>query len=197
MFFGKERCIMMPDDNCKHKQVTLWPVIKDLWKNCENQGWKLLFALVFFIVFMILAHFCELFKYSKCDLSNVFVTVFSCLLGFAIAGYAILLSLGKEIICVLTNPFEGRENEETKESPFKILSATFSYCCLILLLTVITSMFYNHNCITFNIIMLLASYSFILVFDLILHLYTTSYYLVKCKEKRICKKQDDKVEDKN
>jgi len=185
----------MPDDNCKHKQVALWSVIKDVWKNCENQGWKILFALLVFIFFVILAHFCELFKHSKSDLSNVFVTVFSCLLGFAIAGYAILLSLGKDIICVLTNPFEGRENDEIKESPFKILSATFSYCCLILLLTVITSMFYNYKCITFYIILLLASYSFILVFDLILHLYATSNYLVKCKEKHICKKQNNNNEE--
>lgn len=186
----------MPDDNCKHKQVSLLPIIKDLWKNCEDQGWKLLFALLVFIILMILANLCELFKYSEKDLSNVFVTVFSCLLGFTIAGYAILLSFGKDIICVLTNPFEGRENEETKESPFKILSATFSYCCLILLFTVITSMFYNHNCIIFYVIMLLSSYSFILVFDLILHLYATSYYLVKCKEKKICKERDNNVEKK-
>lgn len=187
----------MPDDNCKHKQVTIWSVIKDLWKNCENQGWKFLFALLLFIFLMILAYLFKLFEYSEKDLSNVFVTVFSCLLGFTIAGYAILLSLGKDIICVLTNPFEERENEETKESPFKILSATFSYCCLIQLFTVIISMFYNHHCITFCIIMLLASYSFILVFDLILNLYATSYYLVKCKEKQICKEQNNNIKRNN
>ncbi|MCR4916143.1 MAG: hypothetical protein K6A96_10355 [Prevotella sp.] len=173
---------MEPDNNCNHQKVGFKKVISMMWVNCDNKLWKILWTILLFAIFVFIALYLNLYKNSDSELSNVFVTVFSCMLGFVIAGYAIILSLGKEVLCILTKPFVGMENAEKQKSPFIILSANFSYCCLICCLTVIVSMFYNHCCVMFYIIMFFASYTFILVFDLILHLYSTSSYISKCKK---------------
>jgi len=179
---------MMSGDNCKHKKVSLKDVVSSFWRNCENQLWKFLLSLIVFFVFMLIKQFLPL-KTCGFDISNIFVTIFSNLLGFAVAGYAIILSLGKEIVCILLEPFEINEDgnaekeEKDKKNPFQILSATFTYCCLILLITNIIILFFNHNFFYLSIVYFFCSYSIILVGDLIFHLYSTSSYLKECKER--------------
>ena len=186
---------MMLGDNCKHKKVSLKFVVTCFWENCENQLSKFLLSLVVSLVFFLIKHLLPL---NTCgfDISNIFVTIFSNLLGFAIAGYAIILSFGKDIVCILLEPFEisddsnsSRENKDPM-NPFQILSATFTYCCLILLITNIIILFFNHNFFYLLILYFFCSYSIILVGDLIFHLYSTSFYIKDYKDR--CK---DKNED--
>lgn len=182
---------MMPDNNCKHTKVSWLTVVRSFLSNCENQVLKLLLSVFLFVAIMLIKHF---FLFNTCgfDISNIYVTIFSNLLGFAIAGYAILLSLGKEIVCILLEPFEEGGNEadmeNDKKNPFQILSATFTYCCIILLITNLIILFFNHNNYYLMIVYFFCSYSIILVGDLINHLYSTTYYLKeykgKCKEKK-------------
>ena len=184
----------MSGENCKHKKVSLNYVVTSFWENCENQLWKFLLALVVSFIFFLIKQFLPL-KTCGFDISNIFVTIFSNLLGFAIAGYAIILSLGKEIVCILLEPFDiskdsklAKEEKEQK-NPFQILSATFTYCCQILLITNIIILFFNNNSVYLAIVYFFCSYSIILVSDLIFHLYSTSSYLKECKKRCSDKKQ--------
>ena len=182
----------MSDENCKHKKVSLKDVVGDFWNNCENQWWKFGLSIILCFIFILIKQFLSL-RTCGFDISNIFVTIFSNLLGFAIAGYAIILSLGKEIVCILLEPFDNKENgnELSQKSPFQILSATFTYCCLILLITNVIILFFNHNLWYLLITYFFCSYSLILVGDLIFHLYSTSSYIKGCKERCRDKKKEE------
>ena len=182
---------MIPNEKCKHNKVSLCTVVRSFLANCENQWKKLGLSILFFLVFWFIKQFLPL-RTCGFDISNIFVTIFSNLLGFAIAGYAIILSFGKEIVCILLKPFEEDvkegKGEKEQKNPFQILSATFTYCCIILLITNIILLFFNHCCWYLLIVYFFCSYSLVLVGDLIMHLYSTSYYLravnkEECKEK--------------
>lgn len=182
---------MMLDDNCKHVKVNLKDVVSDILKCCEHKLCKLCISIVLFLIISYILCLTGYFKNENniSFQSNAFVTIFSSLLGFGIAGYAILLSFSKEIICALTFPFKEKEDM----NPFKVLSATFSYCCFFLLVTVIIALFYNHSFLYIQFLLFFSTYSTVLTFDLIFNLYSTSTYLLKYKD--CCKEKNDDVND--
>ena len=140
---------MIETKGCQHNKASWKTIVCFLLSNCEYQGMKLIVSVIIFIVFTLIKLFLP-FNTCGTDVSNIFVTVFSNLLGFSIAGYAILLSLRKEIVCILLESSEEYSNNHNiakggKGNPYEVLTATFTYCCIILLFTNAVMLFYNNN----------------------------------------------------
>lgn len=140
--------------------------------------------------------YCEVQRLQLCE--DILVLC-SCVLGFTITGFSIILSLNNDTLERLTiiPKIPNRWWKcfiKKKSTPYDILCASFSSTCFILLLTIIVTIFYkniptplNTNNWCFTFIQVLSIISVLFVFDLILHLYAISTYLNRTHNRvRIC-----------
>ncbi len=136
---------------------------------------------------------------QRLQLCEDIIVMCSCVLGFTITGFSIILSLNNNtlerltIIPKIPNRW-WKCFTKKKSTPYDILCASFSSTCFILLLTIIVTIFYkniptplNTNNWCFTFIQVLSIISVLFVFDLILHLYAVSTYLNRTHNRvRIC-----------
>lgn len=138
---------------------------------------------------------------QKLEICGDILVMCSCVLGFSITGFSVILALNNNTLERLTikpkianrwwNCFVKK-----KSTPYDILCASFSFTCFILLLTIIVVILYknmpvllytNNWCFVF--IQALSIISALFVFDLVFHLYAVSTYLNKNHNRvRICNK---------
>ena len=138
---------------------------------------------------------------QKLELCGDILIMCSCVLGFSITGFSVILSLNIDTIERLS-VIPNKPNRwwkvliKKKSNPYDILCASFSSTCFILLLTIIIVILfknmpdpsYMRNWL-FILIQVLSIISVLLVFDLILHLYAVSTYLNRKHNRvRICNK---------
>lgn len=132
--------------------------------------------------------YCEMQKQELC---GDILSFCSCVLGFAITGFSIVLTIDSSAIEELSESFDKPKKMwgkllVTKSNAYDILCASFSLSCIFLLLTIITVLLYKNNPNMalapdwqFVTIQALTTLSSLLVFDLLMHLYAVSTYLNK------------------
>ena len=166
----------------------------DLWGAIVDMGGNLSIA-TFFIAsvtaFLLTmswgsVDYCE---NQRIQLCGDILILCSCILGFSIAGFSVILSLNNDALSRLsilpTIPNKWwKVFVRKKSTPYDILCASFSSTCIILLLTIIVVIIYkNMPCHSdsynwlFVVIKFFSLLSALLVFDLTIHLYTVSTYI--------------------
>ena len=154
---------------------------------------------LFSIILTILWNTIDYCETQKIELCGDILAICSCVLGFSITGFSVILALNKETLERLTIKPKIPNQwwkcfVKKKSSPYDILCASFSFTCFFLLLTIIVVVLYKNmlaplytnNCY-FAIIQVLSIFSTLLVFDLVFHLYSVSTYLNKNHNRvRIC-----------
>ena len=145
--------------------------------------------------------YCEAQRLQICD--DILVMC-SCVLGFSITGFSVILSLNNDTLERLTNTPKIPNRWwkcfiKKKSTPYDILCASFSSTCFILLFTIIVVIFYKNMPTSlyiynwyFTFIQALSIISVLFVFDLILHLYAVSTYLNRKHNRvRICNNKNE------
>ena len=132
--------------------------------------------------------YCEMQKQELC---GDILTFCSCVLGFAITGFSIVLTIESSAINELSESFDEPKTWwgkllVTKSNAYDILCASFSLSCIFLLLTIMIVILYkcspnmslapNWQFVTIQALTISSS---LLVFDLLMHLYAVSTYLNK------------------
>lgn len=154
---------------------------------------------LFTIILSILWNTIDYCEAQKLELCGDILVMCSCVLGFSITGFSVILALNKDTLERLTIKPKIPNRwwkffVKKKSTPYDILCASFSFTCFILLLTIIVVIIYknmpaplytNNWCFVF--IQALAIISALFVFDLVFHLYAVSTYLNKNHNRvRIC-----------
>ena len=179
--------------NC-NKNVKLKELISKLFQYLE---WKCILVISIILLSIIILstyglniNFCEQQKSLMCQ---DFINVFSCLLGFSITGYAIILSSSDEIINKMCRP-TCKEEQNTQNNPnnpheskkdivhFDILCATFTASCIFFMLTILFAIIYRGKPVNdewlgfFYFVIWMGITSFLLALNIIFHLYTIASY---------------------
>lgn len=170
-----------------HKRVWLPRLLLDILGNFSRATIVVVILITVVLSFLWnLIDYCELQKQELC---KDILSFCSCILGFAITGFSIILTFNNCTIWKLSEPFREEKGWRkwiinTKSNPYDILCSSFSMSCILLLLTIIAVIIHNNNPQIvletdwlFEIIKILSIVSAILVFDLLFHLYAVSTYL--------------------
>ena len=180
-----------PETNKKGLNERVWilRLLRDILGN---------FSLITYIVITVIAglltyfwssiDYCEVQKQELC---GDILSFCSCVLGFAITGFSIVLTIESSAIDELSKSFDKPKKWwgkllVTKSNAYDILCASFTLSCIFLLLTIITVILYK-NCPNISLapdwqfvtIQALTISSSLLVFDLLMHLYAVSTFLNK------------------
>lgn len=192
------------DKRYPHERVWILRLLQDIFGNYSRITYIVVVVVACLLTYLWSSiEYCET---QKKELCGDILTFSSCVLGFAITGFSIVLTIDKDTIDELSQSFEihGKWLEKkllTKSNPFDILCASFSLSCLFLLLTIIIVIIYKNIPSTtlapnwlFVFIQTLTISSSLFVFDLLMHLYAVSTYLNKNHHKvYFCSKnQNDK-----
>lgn len=178
-----------------HERVWILRLLRDILGNYSR-----ITFLVITVVACLLTYFWSSIDYCKMqkqELCGDILSFCSCVLGFAITGFSIVLTIESSAIAELSESFDKPKSKLgklliTKSNAYDILCASFSLSCIFLLLTIITVILYKNNPNMalvpdwqFVIIQALTVLSSLLVFDLLMHLYAVSTYLNKNHHKVI------------
>ena len=180
-----------PETNKKgsHERVWILRLIRDIFGNYSRITFIVITVVTGLLTYCWSSiHYCEMQKQELC---GDILTFCSCVLGFAIAGFSIVLTMDSGTIDKLSDPFEAPKNRLgklflTKSNAYDILCSSFSLSCITLLLTITVVIIYKNSpniasapdWLFFTIQVLTISSS-LLVFDLLMHLYAVSTYLNK------------------
>lgn len=135
---------------------------------------------------------------QKINLCSDIITICSCILGFVITGYSVILTLNECVVEKLSKKYKQKKEccLFSKTNPYDILCSSFSICSIILVATIIVTLLYkNHpygNCSmdwVFIVVRFLFVLSVLMIIDIICHLYSISTYLNKKHRKISFKKQ--------
>ena len=172
-----------------HERVWILRLLRDIFGNYSRITYIVIVIVACLLTYLWSSiYYCET---QKKELCGDILTFSSCVLGFAITGFSIVLTIDKGTIDELSQSFiEHRKRLEklliSKSNPFDILCASFSLSCLFLLLTIIIVIIYRNIPSTtlasdwlFVFIQALTISSSLFVFDLLMHLYAVSTYLNK------------------
>lgn len=203
-----DRVIHQNDENTDkslegtYEYVSIWGAIIDIVGNLSVI--TLFVVSVITTILTILWNNIDYCEAQKLELCGDILIMCSCVLGFSITGFSVILSLNKHTLERLTD-IPNIPNRwwkifiKKKSNPYDILCASFSSTCFILLLTIIIVILYKNmpdpsymrNWL-FVLIQVLSIISVLLVFDLILHLYAVSTYLNRKHNRvRICNKKNE------
>ena len=174
--------------------VWAYQIIKDI---LFNISWTSLFVM-FLLSLIITAIWCRI-DYDECQIKELYedsISLFSTLLGFTIAGYAIILNLSENIVSKMSNETKLKNTETCprrflnllvkNHNPYDILVSSFSFCCIMLTIAIISLSLSKDKIIicssadymnTANCFLIV--FCTLLVFDLIFHLYSVSTYIHK------------------
>lgn len=132
---------------------------------------------------------------QKINLCSDLITICSCVLGFVITGYSIILTLNDGVVDKLSKKYDHKKEccLFSKSNPYDILCSSFSFCCLLLIATIIASLLYKHHPSENNymdwgflIVRFLFVWSVLLIIDIVFHLYSTSTFINKRHRKISC-----------
>lgn len=188
------------DKKVQHERVWILRLLRDIFGNYSRITYIVIVIVACFLTYLWSSiDYCEM---QKKELCGDILTFGSCVLGFAITGFSIVLTIDKDTIDELSQPFEEHRKWLgklliTKSNPFDILCASFSLSCIFLLLTIIIVIIFKNIPNTtfapnwlFVFIQALTISSSLFVFDLLMHLYVVSTYLNKNHHKvHFCRKK--------
>ena len=182
------------ESDFKHKRVSFPTLLKCLMKQMSRE--TLIFVIVLssiFLYFWNMVNYCE--DQIK-QLCNDGVTVLSCVLGLTITGFSIILTLDRKVVKELSYPFESKGCRykwlqpiekwlhPLNSNPYGILCSSFVWCCIILIITIISLVLYKNQpgllsekAIFFSIIKWLCVISSLFVLDVVFHLFAVSSYI--------------------
>ena len=187
---------MVNTEKC-NKEVSLPPLILKAIIDSKCLCKFLLSLIIGGVIIMLFKildiDFCENQKTGICQ---NFINVFSSLIGFIIAGYAIILGFSNRIIRKLCQPYCKDNNSNSNNADneiinnkarnhFDTLCSSFTMTLISLLITIIASIVFVNRPVVdswdnfFWIIFIIGLTCFIMVFDLIIHLYTIYTYVRK------------------
>lgn len=185
-------------DNC-NEIVWVYQIIKDILCNISFTSLLVVILLSLFISCI----WCPK-DYDECKIHALYndaISLFSTLLGFTIAGYAIILNLREDIVSKMSNEYKLKNTGTCLErlliflvknhNPYDILVSSFSFCCIMLTMTIVSLILSKNGIIIYSSLdcmhkanIFLISCCILLVFDLFFHLYSVSTYIHKHHNKK-------------
>lgn len=176
-------------NNCSYNQnerVWFHQVFIDIIGNQSKITMLVCFALSICLLFVwSKVNYCE---EQKINLCNDLITVCSCVLGFVITGYSVILTLNDSIVEKLSERYKHKNDccLYSKSNPYDILCSSFSLCCILLIVTIIVTLLYKNHPSEINsmdwgfmAVKFLFLMSVLMIIDIVLHLYSTSTYINK------------------
>ena len=153
---------------------SLWHVLYDLFSNLKCCSQVLMFGLS-----IVLSYLAIHYKLDKCssgfeNLTEKYITVFSCTLGLSIAVYAIIIGFHTESLIRLLS------NDNTNRKPFHVVCASIIFNGLVQITTLLTAfsyLFIGCPCIFF-IATFLSCYSLFQIVDILFQLLGLRTFIV-------------------
>lgn len=192
---------MITQDQLKDRHKTGFKGIYTAYiqkKICRSKGFAFSFVMSF-VCFVFLSFYSDSNYYELLSkVVNLNVSVFPDLLGFCIGGYALIIGFGhKEMLEKMSSPLSDKENNM---SYFQITSSVFAISVIIQIVAFFTSYITSHiiyigfyssnitlckyiNIFVITLIFFLSSYSILLLYYMVINIFTFGQMMHFCIRK--------------
>ncbi|MBO5249461.1 MAG: hypothetical protein IKA19_02325 [Muribaculaceae bacterium] len=168
------------------ENIGLIEILNKIWTNInKTERWILILSLVLFVATLInfaidakcIDSFLKCITFNRCATLSGIITILPAFVGFTIAGYAIILSLGNKL------QGNGERNKKNSSSILDEISADFcftiSYQIIVLLLVLVAKVF-NIQSDSWSFMCVISTFaSFLLILNIVFHLFASHSFCKK------------------